>query len=546
MDLQIPLLIITVVAALVTAIRSARTRPPTFGTLGIAVAVLVLAAIGWLQRWAVIGSLVFALWMVLALLPTLLARGVIVASARLMPRTAEALAWVIAVLHPAKAMRLQARRFRVARLEHEERNSEALAAISAIVEGSPVAVRRSYEAWGALSRLRLLERWDELDETSAAIPDALLRNNAALLILVLRVDLELGQRRRAMTRFLRARAESSAAQMAAIQHQAALALLAYAGRIEDVRLLLDTQLASHGGTVRALWLATARAAAGDQEGVAELEALARSSAAPVARSARVRLTFLDRLRAEPYELLHQHLLDELGRAADVDRRYRLGFQPTRRPVVTYGIVGLLVAMFGVELLAGGSTDLRVLIELGALVPSAFVERGQWHTIFTFLFLHYGVLHLAMNAIGLLLLGPFVERSLSRARYVIVYLASGLVGGALIVLRYRYLGDSQDALYVGASGSILGMVGATCALLARAYHRERVKLGRQRLLWLALLVVLQTVSDLLIENVSFFAHAVGAATGLVLTALIRHERQPLPVKRPASAQPEGADAGLPGS
>lgn len=523
MDLQVPLLIITVVAALVAAIRSIRARPLALGTLLIAVVVLTIAAIGWARHWDIVGSVVFTIWMVLALLPTLLARGVVYASARLMPRTAEALAWAIVVLHPARAMRLQARRFRVARLEHEGRTSEALAAIAATVEASPPGARGSYEAWAALTRLRLEERWEELDQASVAIPDALLRNNAALLLLVLRVDLELGHRNRAMTRFLRARAESSAAQMAAIQHQAALALLAYAGRTDEVEALLKTQLASHGSVFRALWMATARAASGAPSGVRELEAMARSPLATVARSARVRRLFLERLVAEPYDLLHQHLLEELTRSADVDRRYRLGIRSERRPVVTYTIVLLLLAMFGVESIAGGSMDLSVLIDLGALVPKAFVERGQWHTIFTFLFLHYGLLHLAMNTLGLLLLGPFVERSLSRWRFILVYLAAGLCGGVLIVLRYRYLGEGEEALYVGASGSILGLVGATCAILARAYYRERAKLGRQRLVWLGLLVVLQTVSDLLIENVSFFAHAVGAGTGLVLTLMIRHER-----------------------
>lgn len=530
MDLQVPLLIITVVAALVAAIRAARARPPAVGTLVIALAVLATAAAGWAMHWPIAGSVVFSIWVVLALLPQLLARAVVYASARLMPRTAELLAWAIVVLHPARAMRLQAGRFRVARLEHEDRTADALAAIAAIVESSPAGSRRTYEAWAALSRLRLEENWEELDQASMAIPDSLLRNNAALLVLVVRVDLELGHRNRAMTRYLRARAESSAAQMAAIHHQISLALLAYAGRTAEVEALLDTQLASHGPAVRALWLATARAASGASTGRVELEEMSRSKLVAIARSARVRLRFLDRLLTEPYDLLHQHLLEELSRSADVDRRYRLGIRAERRPIVTYAIVLVLVAVFGVEILAGGSTDLSVLIELGALVPKAAVERGRWHTLFTFVFLHYGVLHLAMNGLGLLLLGPFVERSLSRARYVLVYLASGLMGGALIVLRYRYLGDSEDALYVGASGSILGMVGATCAILARAYYRERVKLGRQRLLWLGLLVVLQTVSDLLIENVSFFAHAIGAGTGLVLTLLIRHESHRLPDRK----------------
>src|SRR5205823_10855233 len=76
----------------------------------------------------------------------------------------------------------------------------------------------------------------------------------------------------------------------------------------------------------------------------------------------------------------------------------------------------------------------------------------WRLI-TAAFLHYGPIHLGMNMLALWWLGAPVEMVLGRARFLALYLVSGLAGsaGALIA--------SPHAVTVGASGAIFGLLGA---------------------------------------------------------------------------------------
>src|SRR5919109_866478 len=66
---------------------------------------------------------------------------------------------------------------------------------------------------------------------------------------------------------------------------------------------------------------------------------------------------------------------------------------------------------------------RSLLEAGAMVP-ALVAGGEWWRLLTPMFLHVGVLHLALNSFGLYLFGNLVEQSLGTARMPPLYLVAG--------------------------------------------------------------------------------------------------------------------------
>jgi rhomboid protease GluP len=136
----------------------------------------------------------------------------------------------------------------------------------------------------------------------------------------------------------------------------------------------------------------------------------------------------------------------------------------------------------------------------------------------------------MNMLGLWVLGPFVEYSLGRARWLFVYLASGLVGSiVLTVLPLLHWVDEEKC--VGASGSIMGLVGATIAITLRGVLRERALIAKRRLMALGVIVVLQTTFDLLTPQVSFLAHASGLVSGFLFASMLVHRRakstEPLP-------------------
>ena len=140
------------------------------------------------------------------------------------------------------------------------------------------------------------------------------------------------------------------------------------------------------------------------------------------------------------------------------------------PYVTFTLIGLNVAFFVLELATGGQLNGTGswIYEKGVLVSTAVdssgqvvgVAEGEWWRLITAAFLHYGLIHLGMNMLVLWFIGPPLEEYFGHARYLLVYLVAGLAGsaGALIW--------SPNALTVGASGAIWGMMGAALVLEAR--------------------------------------------------------------------------------
>jgi membrane associated rhomboid family serine protease len=140
------------------------------------------------------------------------------------------------------------------------------------------------------------------------------------------------------------------------------------------------------------------------------------------------------------------------------------------PFITFILIGINVAMFVLELATGGQLNGTGswIYEKGVLVSTAVdssgqvvgVSEGEWWRLVTATFLHYGPLHLGMNMLVLWFIGPPLEEYFGHWRYLLVYLVSGLAGsaGALIA--------SPNALTVGASGAIWGIMGAALILEAR--------------------------------------------------------------------------------
>jgi rhomboid protease GluP len=129
----------------------------------------------------------------------------------------------------------------------------------------------------------------------------------------------------------------------------------------------------------------------------------------------------------------------------------------------------------------------------------------------------------MNMLGLLLLGPFVETSLGRLRFVATYLFSGLASMAFVVAlaHWRFMADD---LLVGASGSIMGLIGATAIVLLRRWRSAGSHVARQRFRRVALAIGLQIVFDLVTPQVSMAAHTSGVVAGCVVALLLTVENK----------------------
>jgi rhomboid protease GluP len=179
------------------------------------------------------------------------------------------------------------------------------------------------------------------------------------------------------------------------------------------------------------------------------------------------------------------------------------------------LIVLNVVAFLFEMSVGDSNDPEVLHRIGALEPHSVVVQHEYWRFITALFLHGGLLHLGFNLFALYVLGPPLERSIGTMRFVACYLISGVASGAGVV-GLTLVALTQPAQLIGASGSIMGIVGAWAGFLMRHRHAPY---ARQRLANVAVIVAIQIAFDLSTPQVSMAAHLCGLIAGFFLGLIL---------------------------
>ena len=126
--------------------------------------------------------------------------------------------------------------------------------------------------------------------------------------------------------------------------------------------------------------------------------------------------------------------------------------------LTQVLFGINVAVFLAMALASGSViDFpgQTMAYFGANF-GPYTLFGEWWRLFTYMFLHGGLLHIAFNMWCLWDIGALCESLYGRWTYFAIYLLTGLAGGIASV------GWNPRSLSVGASGAIFGLAGALIA------------------------------------------------------------------------------------
>ena len=135
-------------------------------------------------------------------------------------------------------------------------------------------------------------------------------------------------------------------------------------------------------------------------------------------------------------------------------------------------------------------------------------------LFTSMFVHASIAHIAFNLFALVYMGGFAERSIGVPRFLLLYMVAGLGGGLLHGVVATYVLSNGDSILIGASGAISGILGVAAALGdMRGYY------------WLAIQVLYVFIGSFASLSIAFMAHVGGFVTGLLLTkAMIAIERR----------------------
>ena len=189
-------------------------------------------------------------------------------------------------------------------------------------------------------------------------------------------------------------------------------------------------------------------------------------------------------------------------------------QLSNAPAVLFFVVANII-VFLIEIFRHAADNPDLLHRLGALDVQSVVLNHQYWRLLTALFLHYDIVHLGFNLFALYVLGPSLERTLGTFRFALCYLLSGLGSSAGVII-LTLMRIARPGELVGASGCIMGIVGAWAGFLLRHRHAPR---ARQRLMNIAMIVAIQTAFDLATPQISLAAHLCGLLTGLVVGLLL---------------------------
>ena len=199
--------------------------------------------------------------------------------------------------------------------------------------------------------------------------------------------------------------------------------------------------------------------------------------------------------------------------AEARREFRKGpGRPLRGGVsVTKALLVAIAIPFVIEIVVGGPRALfdpsgQLLFDLGAMAPPA-VANGQFWRLFTAMFLHAGILHIALNAYFFYLFGRTVEGSFGRTWMVVIYLVSGFVAS---VASYAF--GPVTTLAVGASGAIAGVFGA---FIAYAYRRRHMAMHAANLRMALTVIVLNALIAFGYRAIDWRAHVGGLIAGFVI-------------------------------
>lgn len=194
--------------------------------------------------------------------------------------------------------------------------------------------------------------------------------------------------------------------------------------------------------------------------------------------------------------------------------------PTTSPA-TYGILSLSCLLYAASLVATirgsglqapggglfgifnfGAINGAVLQKLGASLPWPIDLLQPWRFVMA-TFLHGSLMHIGFNMWVLMDIGPQIEELYGSARFLFIYVATGIGGYVLSGLVGHFS--------IGGSAALLGLIGLLLALTFNRKSASMQMLRSQLIKWLIYIAVM----GFLISGIDNFAHLGGFLSGFAL-------------------------------
>ncbi|CAM2068400.1 Rhomboid family intramembrane serine protease [Sulfidibacter corallicola] len=168
-----------------------------------------------------------------------------------------------------------------------------------------------------------------------------------------------------------------------------------------------------------------------------------------------------------------------------------------------------------------SPALYVLHIMGSNSAELTLFRLELWRLGTYMFLHGGLLHIAMNLMALASLGSMTYHNFQSRRFWLISLICGVAGGVLSSLSIFLMVTPSAS--VGFSGALFGYLGANWVYFYRHGYFEMADRFKNFMIWANVICIL--ISFLTPMNIDNFAHIGGMLAGMALGRLFTSTDQP---------------------
>lgn len=190
----------------------------------------------------------------------------------------------------------------------------------------------------------------------------------------------------------------------------------------------------------------------------------------------------------------------------------------RKEPVTILLIALNILVFLAVETTGSSQDVFHMLNCGASYTPLVRDQGEVYRLFTSMFLHFGISHLANNMLVLFVLGSRLERVTGKIRFLIIYLLGGFAGNVFSML--MELRSQEYAVSAGASGAVFAVMGAMIYIVVR----NRGCLEDLSMRQILVMAVFSLYFGLTSSGVDNSAHIGGMISGLLLGVILYHLRK----------------------
>ena len=186
--------------------------------------------------------------------------------------------------------------------------------------------------------------------------------------------------------------------------------------------------------------------------------------------------------------------------------------------VTFSVIGVCCAIYVLETVGFSS--------LPGLMAFSYigVQNGEYWRLFSSLFVHGDFMHLVFNMVALLIFGNYAEQKLMNSKKALAILLVSGISANLLAWMYAGAAGLYGYVAVGASGAIMGLLGADGVAMLKIWRYSQHPIARTFLSQVAVILALQFTIDLIVTQSSLLHHFSGALVGAALGYFLYQPRR----------------------